>query len=172
MGSHPAASKGARRHLVQRILGPQVCSCQEGDMGGCVCISLTSGNYPFCRPEATSPRRGFDKPPIPFPLQVGSAPKISFHMVRSRLKDEDYSPITLPSPLCPKYTGWDCTGEVRWELGHSETLRAYSLWLSGICFSAGFGMTSKIHVSLTMMEETGWDSQQQIVSLCSRRVNG
>lgn len=89
---------------------------------------------PFCRPEAMSPRRGFDKPPIPFPLQVGSAPKIFFRMVRSHFEDEGYSPVILPLSLCPESTRCDCNGEVRWGLNQNETCK--------LILSASLGLTS------------------------------
>lgn len=36
----------------------------------------------------------------------------------------------------------------------------------------GFGMTSKIHMSSMIMEETGWDGEWQSVYFCGGRVKG
>lgn len=112
-----------RQH--QREL-PSPCAKNPGPSGVCasgrvhvwLCVHKPAPRQsPFCRPEATSPRRGFDKPTIPFPLQVGPAPEISFDMVK-----EGYSPVVLPLPLYPRYAQCVCNGEVRWVLSQIVTL--------------------------------------------------
>lgn len=63
MGAHPASIKGAGRHLVQRILGPQVCARWVGCVCGCVCTRLPVGNYLSVgqRPPAMGGRGGLGK---------------------------------------------------------------------------------------------------------------
>lgn len=62
-------------------------------------------------------------------------------------------------------------------MGCSVKMKPTSLLFVTVRFASvqaleDFGMTSKIHVSPMIMEETGWDGKRQSVYFCGGRVNG
>lgn len=81
MGTHPANIKGSRRHLVQRILSPQVCACWEWCVWGYVCTRLPVGKLPFYRSEAASWGGALTSQELHSLVLAGPAPEVSLQVV-------------------------------------------------------------------------------------------
>lgn len=172
-------------HIRQASKGAGVTLCKESWALRCVrvrkgtCVAVCAQASPLAIiilwARGHQSQRGFDKQPIPFPLQAGPAPKISFQMVRSHLEDEGYSCVIVSLPLCPRYTWWDCNGEVRWVLRIKETSKltvCEAVRFDPLQALEGFSIASKIHASSTVMEATGWDGDAGECACVAEELGG
>lgn len=167
MGTHPAGIKGSRRHLVQRVLDPQVRACWEGRVWGRVCTRLPLA-ITFLWIRGHEPRGagggegcGLDKSRSPHPCSGRSSSQdvpagghLTSHV-------EGVLGVISSLALCGKGSWYKkFQGEMGWALGE-DTARRLILWASQACSLAVFWRLSALHginsreVSPTGVEAAG-----------------